>query len=216
MTLLNPGSVRSQQGATLIVALVILLVMTLIGVSNMRSSSFQVSMATYNQNRQQAFKLAESALITAEGEFNAKGHIKSDVQDCTSGSATCFDDGCAGGFCFDGQYSSSDSLYDEPVECALNTSNPQPQPFWVRDDLDVFNTASKHQTADIGGYPGFEEPKYIVEFMCYTHRDASEGAECAPNQEEDCVALYRFTALATSKDGKSRVMLQSVNRVESL
>ncbi|MBT8082380.1 MAG: hypothetical protein KJP08_00310 [Gammaproteobacteria bacterium] len=60
-----PGR-RSQQGAVLAVTLMILLVVTLLTVSNMRSSILEEKMAGNNSDRNVAFQAAESGL--REGE----------------------------------------------------------------------------------------------------------------------------------------------------
>ncbi|WP_096087318.1 pilus assembly PilX family protein [Agaribacterium haliotis] len=206
-----------QQGATLVVALIILLVMTLLGLSSVRSSNTQLKMATYSQNRQQAFKLAESALEWIEDDFSQNGHLANKVRDCSSGSADCFDSSCTGGLCFNGYYSTTAG--HQAPDCSV-IPNPVPTdpplPFWVRSDLAVWETSSRHQTVAISGYPGFEQPKYIAEFLCYTDMDANDSLVCESASPNNCVALYRYTVLAESKDGKSRVMVQSVARVNAI
>ena len=56
-TMKNP---KNQQGAALIVGLVLLLVMTVLGVSTMRTASLELNMAGNNQFFQNAFQLAET------------------------------------------------------------------------------------------------------------------------------------------------------------
>ncbi|WP_370981552.1 PilX N-terminal domain-containing pilus assembly protein [Agaribacterium sp. ZY112] len=217
MILKNTQLMLSQQkGATLIVALIILLVMTLLGMSSMRSTNTQLKMVTYNQNRLQAFKLAESALEWVEDDFGLNGHSINAVQDCTTDSASCFGSTCLGGLCFNGNYLSANATYNEPHECALSTVSPPLQPYWVRSDLSVWQTSSRHKTVNISGYPGFSDPKYIAEFLCYSDLDANSALLCASGSPNNCIALYRFTVLAESRDAKSRVMLQSVARVPAI
>jgi type IV pilus assembly protein PilX len=62
----NPGSRHQQHGAVLAVALMILLVMTMIGISGMRGTVLQERMASNTRDRNQAFQSAESALRDAE------------------------------------------------------------------------------------------------------------------------------------------------------
>lgn len=63
-----PGIARSstEQGSTLVLALVILLVLTLIGVAGMRSTSVQEKMASNLRDKDLAFQAAEAALREAE------------------------------------------------------------------------------------------------------------------------------------------------------
>lgn len=53
---------RQQQGATLVVGLLILLVMTLIALAGMNSSTMQEKMAANAQNNNRTFQAAESAV----------------------------------------------------------------------------------------------------------------------------------------------------------
>ena len=61
-----------QRGATLIVGLILLLVLTVLGVSGMGTARMEVRMAGNMQFRQDAFQLAESGidLAIANGTFN--------------------------------------------------------------------------------------------------------------------------------------------------
>jgi len=61
-----------QRGATLIVGLILLLVLTVLGVSGMSTARMEVRMAGNTQFRQDAFQLAESGidLAIAGGSYN--------------------------------------------------------------------------------------------------------------------------------------------------
>jgi len=208
---------RRQNGATLVVALIILAVMSVIGVSNMKSSSMQTSMARFSENREQAFMLGESVLKDVETEYQLAGHDTDLVQDCSDGDATCFDSECTGGLCFNGSYTGGDA----PWDCELDTSSPPTyEAYWKDSTLDVWDTDTRHQEGSNEGYTDFEEPKYIVEFLCYASVDASPAVarECTSSNGnvDDCVALYRVTTYTKSRDQKARVMLQSITRVEEI
>lgn len=62
----NPDSRFQQRGAVLAVSLMILLVMTMIGISGMRGTVQQERMASNTKDRNQAFQTAESAMRDAE------------------------------------------------------------------------------------------------------------------------------------------------------
>lgn len=77
---------QSQRGATLIVGLIMVLVMTVIGLSAIRGSGLQEQMAGNMRDRQLAFQAAEAALREAEDGLNippeaypvgTAGHIES-------------------------------------------------------------------------------------------------------------------------------------------
>lgn len=67
--------VRGQQGAALIVGLVLLMVLTLLAVSTMRTASLELMMAGNAQLRANAFQLAESGVEAVLGEI-AAGNIR--------------------------------------------------------------------------------------------------------------------------------------------
>lgn len=59
-----PASQASQRGATLIVGLVLLLVLTVVGVSGMNTATMEINMAANTQFQQDAFQLTEDAIDT--------------------------------------------------------------------------------------------------------------------------------------------------------
>lgn len=196
---------QSQSGAVLVVSLVILLVITLLGVGSLESTTLEMKMAVNNQNRQTAFQAAEAALTVAENDIEfSLGYNDSMTQDCTSGDATCFDDSCEGGLCFNGSYSAGQNRW----ECALNNSSPPPQKVWRDSTLDVWNTSSKNFTTSISGVA--QDAKYIIEFLCFVER--GDGTSFDASNPNNGAPLFRITSLAVSDDGSSEVMLQSTYR----
>jgi type IV pilus assembly protein PilX len=62
-----PAPRNAQTGATLIVGLVLLLVLTVVGVSGMNTATMEVAMAANTQFQQDAFQQAEDAIDIALG-----------------------------------------------------------------------------------------------------------------------------------------------------
>ena len=62
-----PASRSSQTGATLIVGLVLLLVLTVVGVSGMNTATMEITMAANTQFQEDAFQLAEDGIEVAVG-----------------------------------------------------------------------------------------------------------------------------------------------------
>jgi type IV pilus assembly protein PilX len=60
----RPPLPASQRGATLIVGLVLLLVLTVVGVSGMNTATMEVNMAANTQFQQDAFQMTEDAVDT--------------------------------------------------------------------------------------------------------------------------------------------------------
>jgi Tfp pilus assembly protein PilX len=63
---------RAQRGATLVVALVFLLVLTIAGVTAMRFSTFEERMASNSQFRNQVFQQAQNELRAQQLAFNTE------------------------------------------------------------------------------------------------------------------------------------------------
>ena len=201
---MNGYVARYQRGAALIVTLVILVVMTLLGISAIDSSNLNLKIASSDKNRQVLFQAAEATLAIAEQVIENQAPDDTVLQDCTSGSSDCFDDTCANGLCFNGVYSAGDSQYD----CSLSLANPPPEKFWRDSALNVWEDGAKHFTANVNGLD--EDPKYIIEFLCFVER--GDGSTFDASNPNNGAPLFRVTALAESADGRGRVMLQSTYR----
>lgn len=190
-----------QGGMVLVIALILLLVMTLIGISNMDSSKFEINMAASSKNRAQAFQAAEAALAMVESNIQTRGVTVEDLKDCDTNDATCYESSCAGGLCFSGTYSGVDTPYD----CTLT---PRAVPFWRDSTMNVFETAGKYQEEEVHGV---DRPvRVITEFLCFVERgDGSVFNSLNPNNG---APYFRITALAVANDGKTQVALQSTYR----
>jgi type IV pilus assembly protein PilX len=64
------STLSSQQGATLVVGLVLLLVLTVLGVSTMNTATMEVTMAGNTQFQQDAFQAAEDGIDIAIAQRN--------------------------------------------------------------------------------------------------------------------------------------------------
>lgn len=101
---------QKQQGSILIVALVMLLVLTIAGVSAMRLLTVETQAVGANLERNYAYQAAEAALIQAEQDvhqnfanFGAVEFVAS-AGECTT-TNTCFvQDTCTNGLCSSGNY----------------------------------------------------------------------------------------------------------------
>ena len=70
MTRFQAGPPSAQGGATLIVGLVLLLVLTVVGVSGMNTSTMEVQMAANTQFQQDSFQMTEDAIDIVLGTRN--------------------------------------------------------------------------------------------------------------------------------------------------
>lgn len=78
---------HAQKGAALAVALVMLLIVTLLGLSSMRSTVMQERMTANQYDRSLAFQAAEAALRAAEVQISQ--NAAKIARDCAQGGVTC-------------------------------------------------------------------------------------------------------------------------------
>lgn len=84
---------RRQQGAVLVVALVMLLILTFIGISSMNTANVQAKMVGNLQDQQRAFDMAEIALIAAENWMKGQSSTPQAATDPTPGDNTVWSTG---------------------------------------------------------------------------------------------------------------------------
>lgn len=209
-----PALPTSQQGAVLIVSLILLLVMTLIGVSNMRSSSLQLNMAANTQARNDAFHAAEFTLAAIENDIQVNLDFSpgDNLWNCNAGAEYCFTEDCSGGMCFEGDYP-EDAM--NKIQCDMENldENNIPEVIWLREisaDTKVWDDDSKHVTFEVQNSD--IEPKYIVEFLCYVSTDPG-NEDCSEAAQGFCAPFFRITVLAESDQGNAKVMLQATTRI---
>lgn len=77
-----------QRGVVLVVSMILLLVITILGVSAMTTSKLELQMSANNKDRHVALQSAEAALRDAEDHLNNTG-----------GLSTSMTDACTGGYC---------------------------------------------------------------------------------------------------------------------
>jgi len=183
---------NTQKGVVLISSLVLLLIMTLLGVTAMNTTTLQEKMAGNNLDRERAFQAAEAALRDGE-------QFLEDIPAIYSPLSTSVNDNCNNGLCtkrednigFDFDAAEGDAGWYEER--------------WLDDTLDVWNSGAKHRvyTTTIAGVS--TSPKYIIELL---NTVDCPGSITGAN---DC-EIYRITALAHGGTTNSRVMLQTTYR----
>lgn len=176
-----------QHGFVLIVALVLLLILTILGLAAAQSTSLQERMAGNARNRDLAFQAAEAALIAAQNCLNTGVAI------CTSFSTNA-----------NGTY-----LFDPNAPPLPST---QTIPLW---DVNGFwsNPAYVLSYPTIVGANLPEvatQPEVIIEQLPAV---AGPGGNIGQQQfggGMPSIQLYRITAFGTGGDSSATVMLQSI------
>lgn len=178
----NPAGRSRQSGVALVVALILLVVATLIGLAASRGTLLQERMSSNSYDRSLAFQRSEAALRAAEAEITADGDI-ADLGgvDCSVIACPAVPTNVFTGT--DGNWQDVDAIYD------LNAGNTPGTPqYYVQfvgtgQATSVLDTAANANTANYGtaGLP-------------------------------DNVAYYRVTARSSDPaelDGRSIVVLQT-------
>ncbi len=195
-----------QEGSVLIVSLILLLLMTIVGITGMNMTSLEERMSGNYRDQEMAFQAAEAALVEGENFIESTNLTLADFYTDPKCSGTnCFTSDCsgglvnetAGGLCFNGTFKVS----SEPVNsCELGTTRPwESMARWS-------NAAQYAQANSISGNSA--DAKFIIEFRCFTVRDDT-NATADPSQLAQWALLFRITALAQGGTSDSRVMLQS-------
>lgn len=175
---------KIQQGSVLMVSLVLLLILTVAGLTSIRLTSLEEKMTGNFRNEQLAFHSAEVGVLEAEN------YVAN-----TSFALSSFSSNCSNGLCFDGANSS------DVGTCSANPVSP-----W--EDESIWTDSSKHRTTTIALAGISASAKYIVEFRCYIPKE-SEGPDPDPASATDWAQFYRITVLATGGSTDARVMLQT-------
>lgn len=202
---------KKQQGATLIVSLIILAVITILGVASMRSSNLELKMAASARDRAVAFQSAESALGQVEALINTNFTIANVLPGCPG--SNCFRPNCNNGLCFSGDLAGAVNRDD----CRLAGSDGKAVQKWQDQGLwDDVNTHQKVQvltnsSADEDGNYSPVDVRYMIEFLCFVPRN-DKAIDDGENSRNNGVPLYRITVRAEGDAGRSAVMLQSVYR----
>ncbi len=182
-----------QQGALIILTLLILLVISILGMATIDSSGLEMKMSSNSRIQQEAFEAAEYTLSWVENDIVTSGYFSDEsVRNISGCGNVCFSDLCGNGYCFSG------SFVDDIQKCVPVTTPTEP---YERASLWA-DGSGQFRTLDI---PNSDiTAKYIVEFWCYTAANsefAKDGANFA--------RTYRITAFAVGEGGKARAMLRS-------
>lgn len=180
---------RSVRGATLIVALVLLIVVTLLGVASLRGVILQEKMAANQYDRSLAFQAAEAALRA--GEAAALAQAQSAPPNSAFPSHKYPDDDPDPNACNLQPCVAGTGLCGMPDPMCEAPWNQQPAANWA--------TVS----GSLGSLAG--TPRYLVEYM-------GIGFPCNPGNPYTAMTckLYRVTAKSAPGADRAEVTLQSM------
>jgi type IV pilus assembly protein PilX len=177
-------SVIKQKGAVLIVSLVLLLIMTLLGLSSMNNTILEERMAGNLRNSNLAFQSAESALRAAEDV------IFSWNSETEPGGLTGF-------------YSKNDAPADPDTSNGYPWWHDWTEQNWI-DNAATYSGTLKHKHSGAT----LEAPRYVIEQLgAEVSNNRVMGTQSSGSH--DAFWPYRITARGVGGDGRSVVMLQS-------
>lgn len=181
-----------QQGALIILTLLILIVVSMLGMSAIDSTGLEMKMSSNSRLQQEAFEAAEYTLSWVENNIKESGYFSAvSINNQTGCGSVCFSASCTNGYCFQGNVGDWGT-------CHTGTQTTE-----FYEDATVWSTAAKHKTLDIENTD--ITASYIIEFWCYTARQPD-----APIDAGNFTHMYRITAYAVGEGGKARAMLRSV------
>jgi len=173
---------HTQQGFVLIVALILLLVLTMLGLAAAQSTSLEERMAGNARNHDLAFQAAEAGLNAAQAGIQQGLWTNANYAGNTNG------------------------LYLVATCCGAGTWTSA----WTVGD--VWDSALPANTAVPGlSIPGVsQQPVYIIEELPPVAPPGSNLAQQQNGSGAPPVQPYRITAYATGGDQTTHVMLQTV------
>ena len=170
-----------QRGASLVIALMFLIVLTILGLVSVRSSTLQERMAGNDRDRAIAFEAAEAALRDAEVDILAN-----------LTPADPFDAACTAGLC---------------TPATVATPNWR-QVAWDDADSRAYGAASGAGDYPIDDVA--QPPRYIVELLPDLPSGAGNSLNANARSSTSGGTAYRITARGWGRRDTTQVMLQSV------
>jgi type IV pilus assembly protein PilX len=176
----RPIHIHRQRGASLVIAMIFLVVLTILGLVSVRSSTLQERMAGNDRDRAVAFEAAEAALRDAEQDI---------LNNLTT--ASPFDAACTNGLC---------------MPATIATPNWY-QVAWTGATSRVYGvaTAEGAYPLDVDS-----APRYIVELLPDLPAGAGNSLNANQRSSTGGGTGYRITARGWGRRGTTQVMLQSV------
>ena len=207
---------HQQTGATLIVALVLLVIVSLFGIAGMRGTTLEMKMIASARDRAIAFEAAESTLRQVEKNIIDAPPTLAQIKEFPVGCVSA-EDSSQKGFCFGGDfelespYSTCSILPDDTTEVVNIWAS---QDNWERGNFAVENVPVS-QSGE--GDAKMLETKFFVEFMCFTLKESGLQATLDDKENGDgdliYMPMYRITALAEGPGRRARVMSQAMVKV---
>lgn len=185
-----PSTPRRQRGAVLAIGLLILVVMTLIGVTGMSTSGLQLKMAGNLKDWHVAFQAVEAGLRDGETDIATTDRVSGET------GAECG---------VTGVNASRDGLCGQLTPNVLYTQN-----VWQTIDWEVGAATIKYvtygtKTGAVALSGVAAQPRYIIEPV----KDGKPGKSLLVNDSQNTTKTYRVTAVGNGGTVQASIMAQS-------
>jgi len=189
--MMNNTMPARQRGIVLFVALIMLVVMSILGISSIRGIALEEKMSGISYDQSLAFQAAEAALRAGEQAAIslAAGSEPADIPCAPLSNA-------AGGY-----------IATPSLNCSPN---------WVTTvDTSALLSAATPLATNLGTLAG-NAPRYLIEYLggdapCYPGLNPDKKYDACTAAEQDCSChRFRITAISNPGEGRANVMLQSV------
>lgn len=158
-----------QQGSALVLSLIILLVMTMIGITALSTSTLEEKMAANDRNQRVAFQTAEAALAEGEEEVAPHRIYLGELKEKFKGDTGYYEGGAL------------DSGWEAGVDCIAATvqsyNSPRPPCFKVE---------------EIGFILPIEPPEYPSQVIHQISRITAYGADASDQTNVTVQSYYRL------------------------
>lgn len=207
-------SVKNKQaGAALVVALIILLVVTLLGVTGIQNSSNELKLSLAAQSRAQSFEAAEAVLKKVEADTIASPPSVNNFvcTDSDKSSPRCTLKDCVNSLCFKGNFSGASRLDCDVINPAATQLD-----YWM--DSNIWSGSGLiHENYTYATTGQAKQIKYIIEFLCMGKKSLTEETALMSNEDtitSNLATLLRITVKADGPQERTPVYLQSVIKVK--
>jgi Tfp pilus assembly protein PilX len=194
-----PNQTRHQQGATLVISMIFMLLISIAATSVTKFAQVNYKMADIFIEQQASVEDAESGLVAAVAKLES---MSFDIG-CDRNDSECFVsefdyESCNDGLCFvEGTYTASTAYGN-----CTNAENSTP----LYQNTSVWENNAKTVSRDNG-----KTVKYIIEFRCYSMSSNANTADIAKTEAFDTSSwnlTFRISALAHDTASGSRTLLQ--------
>ena len=182
--------IKQQRGALLVITLIMLVIISMLGMSTMGTTGLEMQMSNNSRAQQASFEAAEYTLSWVEDSIQTTSFTNANLTNSNCGSI-CFDTTCSNGYCFRGNDA------DSWNQCVVDDSNPDPYT-----ESAIWSNSNFHRTLAIPN-TGITA-KYIIEFRCYTALDPTLQMDVT-----NVTRVYRISAYTVGEGGRARTMLRS-------